>query len=336
MGIKGLGGFIKWRLPSIRKSLNWTAHAGERWGVDVSCLLYRARGAGLSPLTVVASLLVRLRRCGIEPVFIFDGRPPAAKADVVDQRRVVRQAAHKEMAELKAGLEATDLTVTEKSDMERRHADLQKKAPVVTGGDKNEIKTLLYGAGVQFVTASGEADDVLAFLCRTGYLQAVLSADMDMLPRGVPLLVIPETADATVLTQIRLSEVLVGLDLDYNQFVRACMLMGSDYSGSWLGPKEAVVLAKKGFAWPAVKADPSVMEQGVALLSGEGVRWEEIVSEKQRAKWDLGRPPCEPENIAAFATSNGWPVDWVRILAKIPDMGVEPMTLRLKASRSTS
>jgi hypothetical protein len=314
MGIKGLGGFIKWKIPNARKSVTWAGHSGERWGVDCSCLLYRARGAGLSPLTVIASLLVRLRRCGIEPVFIFDGRPPAAKADVVDQRRVFRQAAHKEMADIKVGLEAADLTAGEKSDMERRHADLQKKAPVVTGGDKDEIKKLLYGAGVQFVTASGEADDVLAFLCRTGYLQAVLSTDMDMLPRGVPLLVIPETADATVLTQIKLADVLVGLGLDYPQFVNACMLMGSDYSGSWLGPKEAVALAKKGFAWSAVGADPSVMEQGVALLSGTGVQWEEIVSEKQRAKWDLGRPPCEAETLTAFATSNGWPTDWVRVL----------------------
>jgi len=318
MGIKGLGGFIKWKIPNARKSVAWAGHSGERWGIDCSCLLYRARGAGLSPLTVIASLLVRLRRCGIEPVFIFDGRPPAVKADVVDQRRVVRQAAHKEMADIKTGLEATDLTVTEKSDLERRHADLQKKAPVVTGGDKDEIKKLLYGAGVQFVTASGEADDVLAFLCRTGYLQAVLSTDMDMLPRGVPLLVIPETADATVLTQIKLPDVLVGLGLDYPQFVNACMLMGSDYSGSWQfpngGPKEAVALAKKSFAWSAVNATSSVMEQGVALLSGVGVQWEEIVSEKQRAKWDLGRPPCEPETLTAFATSNGWPVDWIRVL----------------------
>jgi hypothetical protein len=116
-----------------------------------------------------------------------------------------------------------------------------------------------------------------------------------------------------------LSDILAGMGLDYPQFVNACMLMGSDYSGAWQlsngGPKEAIALAKRGFTWEAVQADPSVMEHGVALLSGKGVRWEEIVREKQRTKWDLGRPPCEPENLAAFATANGWPADWVYVLS---------------------
>jgi len=322
MGIRGLGGFIKWKLPHIRKSLKWTAHARERWGVDCSCLLYRARGASLSPTTVIASLLVRLRRFDIEPIFIFDGRPPAVKADVIDQRRTARSAAHKEMAALKIGLENDSLSMTEKSDLERRHAALQKKAPTVTGNDKDEIKQLLYAAGVQHITASGEADDVLAFLCRDQTIQAVISTDMDMLARGIPLLIIPETPDATVLTEICLADILTGIGLQYPQFVDACMLMGSDYSGrSWksVEPKDAVALAQKGVDWTSIDVSGSIclaMEQGVALLRGVGVRWEEIVSENQRAKWALGQPPCEPETLATFASANSWPADWVTVLGK--------------------
>jgi len=309
MGIKGLGGFIKWKLPNARKTLKLTTGT---LGVDCSCLLYRARGSNLSAVTVIASLLVRLRKAKITPIFVFDGRPPAAKADVVDQRRVVRQATHKEMADIKMGLEDETLTMIEKADMERRHAVLQKKAPTVSSGDKDEIKRLLYAAGVQFITAAGEADDVLAYLCRNGTLQGVISTDMDMLARGVPLLVIPETADTSVLTQIRLDDVLTGLGLTYPQFVDACMLMGSDYSGKdWVSvdPKEAVTRAKRGASLP------SEMEHGVALLTGSGIVWEDIVSEKQRAKWLLGRPVPEPENLTTFAT--GWPADWVRTLCSV-------------------
>jgi flap endonuclease-1 len=306
MGIKGLGAFIKWRLPRVRKSLQMAAHSGERWGVDSSCLLYRARGDGLSTLTVIASLLVRLRRANITPIFVFDGRTPVAKADTVDQRRVVRQAAHKEMAEIRTGLEATDLGIAEKGEMERRHAALQKKAPSVSGGDRDEVKRLLYAAGVQFVTASGEADDVLAHLCRSGFLQGVISTDMDMLARGVPLLVIPETSDATVLVTMELSEILTGLALNYRQFVGACVLMGSDYAGKdWVSvaPKEAIARALAGVDDPAV-----------GLLCGEGVVWEEIVSEKQRAKWDAGVPAREPETLVALASANSWPRDWCTVL----------------------
>ena len=317
MGIRGLGGFIKWRLPQIRKTLSWVKYSGERWGVDCSCLLYRAKGVSLSPATVIACMIVKMRRFGIEPVFIFDGRPPMAKADVVDQRRVIRQAVQKEMAEIKMNLESDELTGLEKFEMERRHASLQKKAPSVSGGEKDDIKKLLYACGVQFITAAGEADDVLGYLCRNGTLQGVVSTDMDMLARGVPVLVIPETADATVLTTIQLQDVLVGLGLGYTQFVDACMLMGSDYScKGWqsMDPKDAVASAKKGVHWASV--DPTgVMEQGVALLTGAEARWEELVGDKQRAKWDLGAPSCEPDNIAAAAKIHGWPMDWIGVLS---------------------
>jgi len=316
MGIRGLGGFIKWKTPHARKSLNLMtpAFAGQRWGVDCSCLLYRARGSNLSATTVIASLLVRLRRAKITPIFIFDGKPPAAKADVIDQRREQRQAVQKEMAEIKAGLEDETLSVTEKATMEHRHAALQKKAPTVSANDKDEIKRLLHAAGVQFITATGEADDVLAFICRSGIIQGVISTDMDMLARGIPLMVIPETPDTSVLTEIRLDRVLAGVGLTYPQFVTACMLMGSDYSGKdWISvdPKEAMIRAKRGDCLP------SEMQEGMALLTGTGILWEEIVGEKQREKWDAGLKPCEPDALRIFASAGGWPVEWVNVLTSL-------------------
>ena len=320
MGIRGLNGFIKWKLPCARKTLRWSEHRGETWGVDCSCLLYRARGSNLCVITVIASLLVRMRNAGIRAVFVFDGRTPAAKSDVVDQRREARQIIQKEMLTLQVELEAEGLDMSDRVELERRHASLQKKAPTVTSGDKNELKQFLYACGVQFVTAAGEADDVLAYLCRVGTLQGVISTDMDMLARGVPLMVIPETIDNTVLTVLRLQEVLSGIGLTYSQFVDACMLMGSDYSGKgWHGiePKYAIERARKGVDWGAVDANKSIcmaMEEGVILLSGYGVRWDSIVSEKQRTKWDMGPPPCEPENVASAAKTHGLPIGWIKML----------------------
>ena len=316
MGIRGLSSFIKWKVPNARTSLNWTKYKGETWGVDCSCILYRARAANLSPITVLASLLVRMRQAGIRAICIFDGRPPAAKADTIETRRVVRQAAHKEMAEIRSDMSERTLTITEKATMEGRHAALQKKAPVISGTDKDDVKNLLYASGTQFVTAYGEADDVLAYLCRTGQIQAVISTDMDMLARGIPLLVIPETHDSSVLTAIRLSDILSGLGLTQERFVDACMMMGSDYScKGWqsMEPKMAVLEACKGVDWATL--DPSgTMKQGRDLLLGSSVEWDDIVSEKQRAKWDLGAPPCEMGTLAELVALHRWPASWSTIL----------------------
>lgn len=319
MGIRGLGGFIRSRLPQARKALAWSDHKGETWGIDCSCLLFRARASNLSPLTVMAHLLVRMRTAGIEAIIIFDGKAPAAKNEVLDQRRAVRVTAHKEMADIRESL--VTATVTEAATMERRMAALQKKAPVVTSGDKDGLKKFLYAAGVRFITAAEEADDVLAFLCRDKTIQAVVSTDMDMLARGVPTLVVPETNDASVLTQILLGDVLAGLGLRYSQFVDACMLMGSDYSApGWrsIDPRSAFEAARRGLDWSMVDASGSVcrtMEEGVARLMGASVTWDTIVSEKQRTKWSLGPPPKEPAALEEAVRANEWPVQWLSVLS---------------------
>jgi len=318
MGIRGLGGFIKWKIPSARKSVQWSRHAGETWGIDCSCLLYRANGAGLSALTVVASLLVRMRRASITPVVIFDGKTTDAKSEVVEQRRAVRAETHKQLAELRTEIATGELTILQTADAEKRCADLQKKAPVVTSSEKDALKKFLYAAGVLFVTASGEADDVLAYLCRQGYAQGVVSTDMDMLARGVPLLIVPETNDASVLTEIALGEVLSGLSLNYKQFVEACMLMGSDYSGKkWrsIEPRHAVEMARRGIEWTTMDSSGSILT-GIDILTGLYASWELIMSPKQREKWSAGSPAKEPENLIMIAAAAGWPADWIATLTQ--------------------
>ena len=316
MGIRGLAGFLRWKLPQVRRNVQWAGHAGERWGIDCSCLLFRARGAGLSQLTVIASLIVRMRGAGIVPVVVFDGRPPAAKAAVIEQRREVREEVKRELASVQGELTERGgaMTEFERAMLEKKAADLQKKAPQVTRDDKDALKQFLYAAGVQFVTAVGEADDVLSYLCSTGYLSAVVSTDMDMFARGVPMLVMPETADGAVLTQVVTADLLSGLGLTRDQFVDACMLMGSDYSGKdWVSvdPRVAVERARAGVNWSGA------LLAGVRMLRGDGLVWEEIVSDHQREKWAAGlaSPKAkEFDNLALMCAAQGWPAEWFRVM----------------------
>jgi hypothetical protein len=321
MGIRGLATYLKWKTPQIRLPVQWSGRTGERWGIDCSCIMYKARSVGLSHVTVMAHLIVQLRLAGIQPVVVFDGRPPAAKADVIESRRVVREAAHKEMAEIRTELATSEHTEVKRAELECRVANLQRKAPQVTNTDKDDLKKFLYAAGAQFVTAMGEADDVLAYLCQIGYTTAVISTDMDMLARGVRTLVIPETPDATVLTEIRLANLLGALGLTYEQFVTACTLMGTDYTGkSWrsVEPRIAVERARGGLDLATMDASGTVcvmLVEAAARLRGLGAKWEDIVSERQREKWSAGIPAREPENLRVFGDKYVWPLDWAYTLA---------------------
>ena len=312
MGIRGLYGFIKRRLPHQCKALQINSYRGQVWGIDTSCLLYKARAAGLIPLTVIASLVVRMKAAGIQPIFIFDGRPPTTKAHVVEQRRTVRLAAQKEMTEIRTDIDNRIMPSDERNRLEERITTLQSQAPQITSNEKDEIKQFLYAAGVLFVTASGEADDLLAYLCRDKQITAVISSDMDMLARGVPQLIIPDTADGTCFTILNMEGILAELSINYRQFVEACMLMGSDYSArGWVSiePVRAIEMVRR-----ALPTDISgAVYDGSHLLMGFSVTWEDLLSERQRAKWIEGVPPVEPETLAALCTKYGWPPGWASL-----------------------
>ena len=312
MGIRGLAGFLKWKLPQSRRNLSWASWSGKTWAIDISCILYRARSAELEPITVVAYLLSRMRAFGITPIVVFDGKPPNIKSNILDQRRDQREAANKEVLALEHILDVSaDMSHMDKALTEKRISELNSRNPVITGSDKDLIKQLLYGAGVLFISASGEADDILGLLARTNRVDAVVSTDTDMLARGVPTLIYPEVPDISVLTEIHTEKILTLLDLTYEQFIDACVLMGTDYTGNKFKtrpPAEAVASVKRGD--PFLEHDRSIIEVAKASLMGTDKTLEQLLNPYQLAKFLQGAPTREPDTLTTMSLEYDWPADW--------------------------
>jgi hypothetical protein len=132
---------------------------------------------------------------------------------------------------------------------------------------------------------------------------------MDMLARGVPHLIIPDTADGTCFIMLSIDGILEELCINYRQFVEACMLMGSDYSAkSWtsIEPSRAFDMVRRGLS---IDISGTILE-GSHLLMGSHVGWDDLVSERQNTKWLAGVPPVEPDTLAALCRKHGWPVSW--------------------------
>lgn len=325
MGIHGLETFIKTHVRSARTAVQYPTGTGtgtkQTWGIDCSCILYRAKGANLSSTTVLAGLVYHLRRSGVEPIVVFDGQAPSSKAGTIERRRIVRQKAHAEMASIQTALDTLD-TSDDRITLEKRHDVLQRRAPRVTGDDRDEIKQYLHGAGVRFITASHEADDVLAYFCRMGTLDAVVSTDTDLLARGVPRLIVPDVDDATVLSEISLATLLAApaVRLTYSQFVAACVLMGTDFGGGKtckrLTPVEAIARVRSG-----AFGSPDVVNNSpeAKILLGIDETWETLASPGQREKWATRYggagswvPVLESDTLASFAQRFGWPPNWCK------------------------
>ena len=176
-----------------------------------------------------------------------------------------------------------------------------------------------------FVTATGEADSLLAELCRRGDVAGVVSTDMDMLARGVPVLIIPESADAGFLTTIRLVDVLRGLQMEFEVFVRACVMMGTDYSPSRMNPWTAVATASTSAGTNEVAETSGNAEDDATKAADDKVfhlltdrqPLEELLAEKQLVKWIAGTQQPEKENLDRTCKEQGWPLSWKRVLGNI-------------------
>jgi 5'-3' exonuclease len=298
MGIRGLARFLKQRAPAAYTTVAPLSKA-ERWALDCSCIMYRARAAGLQPVTVVAGLICKLRELGVELIVIFDGKPPAVKATTLEERRAHRTAVQKEIDSLDPSVNEFQITA------------LQRKIPSVSSADKDAVKQLLYAAGVLFLNASGEADDLLAALYKKGDVAAVISTDMDMLPRGIGRVIVPETADAATLVSVSLDRILSTLSLTYDQFVAACVLMGSDYSDRSMNPQQAVTAIQAG-------RSPVRETESGKQLKGDHVTLSHLLAPTQEEKWVAGAPSVEPEALATLAATYGWPPGWqATLLAKL-------------------
>jgi flap endonuclease-1 len=250
-----------------------------------------------------------MRAANITPIVIFDGKPPTTKTEVLDQRRDQRETAQKEIGALEHTLDVSaNMSQMEKALTEKRISTLKSHNPTVSSSDRDLVKQLLYGAGVLFVAASGEADDLLGFLARSNMVHAIVSTDMDMLVRGVPFLIIPETPDTTVLTEIMTDTILCHLGLTYPGFVDACILMGTDYTTfRTKPPAEAIACVKRGN--PFAGLDPAVITGAKAALLGSN-SLETLLNPVQLEKFQGGAPPREPETLARMAVEYGWPVNW--------------------------
>lgn len=319
MGIRGLAGYLKWKTPQLRREMRWENHYGETWGIDCSCILYRARAAGLSPLTVFAQLLVQMKQFAITPIVIFDGRPPPSKGGVIEQRRIQRNVAQDKLNMLTTELTAAPMSRIQKAFLEKRMVGLRSQTPQISTKEKDDVKRFLYGAGILFLTAMVEADDVLAYLSREQTIQAVVSTDMDMFPRGVKTLILPESRDASILGEIHTSDILETLGLTYSQFVDACVMMGSDYTdASWktIPPKLAIEVART--RQNILYNNPTIVAQlnrGARALMGGDQTWDTIFSDSQQSKWMAGAPEPEPDTLRSLCEENGWSDEWVQVLS---------------------
>ncbi len=190
----------------------------------------------------------RLIEAGIEPVFVFDGKPPAFKEETVAARQEVRDNAE---VKWKQAVQEGDAEAV------RRYS---QQASRLTKDMIEDSKRLLGLMGVSWMQAPSEGEAQATQLLKQGKVWAVGSQDWDSLLFGAERLVknlgisgrrkVPKReAYVTVKPElIELKEVLASLGVSREQLILLGILVGTDYNAGGIkgiGPKKALQLVKE-------------------------------------------------------------------------------------------
>lgn len=209
--------------------------------------LLDSRGRVTSHLSGLFYRTVKLVEMGIQPVYVFDGRPPEMKRKTIEKRREAREAAQRKWEE-----------ALKKGELEeaRKYAQAAHR---LTEDMVKDSKDLLTAMGIPWVQAPSEGEAQAAYMASKGDVWASGSQDYDSLLFGATRLVrnlavvgkrkLPgKDVYVDVLPErVELKEVLETLGIDRRKLVWIGILVGTDFNEKvpGVGPKRALALVKE-------------------------------------------------------------------------------------------
>ena len=231
MGIKGLTKTIYKYSPESITHENLYKLSGKKVAVDASLILYQqllkspgkvfrnSKNEITSHITGVFYKIMNYISLNIEMIFIFDGKPPNNKQDCINKRKEKASKAK----------EASLITVSkeEKDKLEKSSLRLTRKMI-------DEVKKLLSFMGISYMHPEvGEGEAYASELCRMGYVDYVLTEDMDTMAYACPKL-IRNCVDKTlkrkdIVSIFDYDRLITDIKLTHEQFLDFCILCGCDY-----------------------------------------------------------------------------------------------------------
>ena len=228
MGIRYLNKYIVEHCKESITPIHISNLNGKNIVIDISIYLYKY----LMSNTLVENMYLMLslfEKYEINPIFIFDGKPPQEKKELLDQRYKDKIKAEKQCKEICEKMEET-YNELERASLQESLETLKKKCVFLRKTDINKVKELIESYGYSHYTANGEADELCALFVRTKKAWACLSEDMDMFVYGVSRVLrnFNIIENSVILYDTHL--ILKSIGISTQNFIELCIMTGSDYT----------------------------------------------------------------------------------------------------------
>ena len=230
MGIRNLNSFLRDNASSAIKFISLSELSGKKVAVDISIYLYKFASDD-NLIENIYLMLSVFRYYNIIPIFIFDGKPPCEKRELLTKRREDKRDAEEEYYRLKKLLENNqNMDEADRQDIISNMDNLKRKFVCISRTDTESVKALIRAYGATYCDAPGEADELCALLAVKGRVWACLSEDMDMFVYGCPRVIryLSLLNHTAVLYETR--KILEILDVTQTELREICILSGTDYN----------------------------------------------------------------------------------------------------------
>jgi flap endonuclease-1 len=203
---------------------------GKRIAVDVSIYLYKYEGDNML-LENMYLMLSIFRHHNIIPIFIFDGKPPPEKKELLMKRKEDKQEAQNEYEKLQKSLDNNaDFDDSEKQEIVATMDQLKKQFIHINKDKIESVKELIRAYGATYYDAPGEADELCALLVLKKKVWACLSEDMDLFVYGCPRVLRYFSLMNHSVVLYHMKGILDELSLNQKEFREICILSGTDYN----------------------------------------------------------------------------------------------------------
>jgi len=195
--------------------------------IDISIYLYKFMTDG-NFMEHLYTFLSLFKYYIITPIFIFDGKPPPEKWELLRKRRWEKKDAEVRLLEIQDSIRS-DSTILN-SVLEKEIEELNRKVVKLTHGDIMKSKELIHAFGFIYYEAPGEADILCAYLVNRGTAWACLSDDMDLFLYGCPRVLRNLSLLNHSIMSYDTNQILSELKLTYTDFLEIAVLCGTDYN----------------------------------------------------------------------------------------------------------
>lgn len=229
MGIKHLNRFLldNCSKKSITK-IHLSKLSGKKLVIDVSIYLYKflSENALLENMYLFVSIL---KKYGIIPIFIFDGKPPPEKKQLLIKRLLDKMEAEKKYLNIKG--ELLSETNEEKKEEKIFEMELLKKQFIrIKDDDLCKVKQLFDAYGIRYFVAPSEADQLCGYLNNSEQVWGCISDDMDMFLYGCNYIIRHISLLNHTAVLYDRNKILSDLNMSSQIFNEIMILSGTDYN----------------------------------------------------------------------------------------------------------